>query len=54
MEALRRAFKTLSIDERASFEERAAVVEFEGNLSREDANREALRDVVRQRALGYR
>jgi len=48
-ETLRAIFKSLTDHERALFEERAAVMEFEGNATREIANREALWDVIRQR-----
>jgi len=51
---LRAAFKTLSVAERTLFEERAAVMEFDGNLSRADANEAALRDVIRRRVVGPR
>lgn len=53
-EALRAAFVTLSKDERALFEERAAIMEFDGGTVREDANREALWDTMRQRNLNSR
>ena len=37
---------TLSMDWRIEFEERAAILEFDGGLSREDADRRALEEIL--------
>lgn len=42
-------FNTLSTRERELFDERAAIMEFDGGMQVETANREALWDVVRHR-----
>ena len=46
---LRAQFQTLSAAEREAFMERAAIKEFDGRQPREQADREALNDVIHQR-----
>lgn len=39
--------------EREAYEERAAIMEFDGGLSRRDAEREAMKAVIRNRNTPY-
>jgi len=39
--------------EREAFEERAAIMEYDGGLSRRDAEREAMKAVIRNRNTPY-
>lgn len=45
MNTLARLIEELTEDERERFEERAAIMEFDGGMSREDAERSAYADV---------
>jgi len=45
----KKTFKSLTDDERMNFEERAAIMEYDGELSRVEAERRALEIVLRCR-----